>query len=364
MRRAPARDCIDAMGANDEYLFVGCYTGASGGEGEGIALLRRDPDTGDLARLGLAAGTPSPSFLAQHPRLPVLYAVNELDAGTVSAFAVAADASLTPLAVRATGGAAPCHLAVAADERHLLVANYASGSVCVFPLDADGVPGERCDLLDLSGQGPVAGRQDGPHAHMVAPDPHGADVLISDLGSDRVWRARLDPISGRLTLVGPAVTADPGTGPRHLLRTVDGALLVVGELAATMTWYRPDPADGALRAVGAEPVGGGRPNQPSEIISGPDGRFVYVANRGPDTVSVFSWLSDGGTLVAEVATGGSWPRHLALVGDHLYVANERSHNVTVFRIDPDSGIPGAQGEPVGEGSPTCLLRWNGRRLSS
>jgi 6-phosphogluconolactonase len=346
------------MGANDEYVFLGCYTGESGGEGEGITLLRRDPATGELTSLGLAAPTPSPSFLTQHPRLPVLYAVNELDAGTVSAFAVAADAALTPIVVRSTGGAAPCHLAVSADGRHLLAANYLSGSVSVHPLDADGVPGERSDLLHLAGQGPQADRQEGPHAHMVAPDPNGPEVLIADLGSDRVWRARLDALAGRLTLIGPALVAEPGTGPRHLRSSIDGALLLVGELTGTLNWYRPDKADGALRLAGSAPSSAEKTNYPSELTTGRDGRFVYVANRGPDTVSVFGWEPSGGTLLAEVATGGEWPRHLALLGDHLYVANERSHNVTVFRIEPDTGLLRAQGEPVAAGSPTCVLRWN------
>jgi 6-phosphogluconolactonase (cycloisomerase 2 family) len=350
------------MGANDEYVFLGCYTGESGGEGEGIALLRRDPATGDLTRLGLAARTPSPSFLAQHPDLPVLYAVNELDAGTVSAFAVAEDAALTPLAVQSTGGAAPCHLAVSADGQHLLVANYTSGSVSVHPLDADGVPGEHSDVLHLAGQGPVADRQAGPHAHMVAPDPNGPDVLIADLGSDRVWRARLDAVAGRLILIGAAVVAEPGTGPRHLRHSIDGALLLVGELAGNLNWYRPDTSDGSLRLAGAQPASADPANFPSELTTGRDGRFVYVANRGPDTVSVFAWEPTGGTLIAEVATGGQWPRHLALLGDHLYVANERSQNVTVFRVDPDTGIPRAQGEPVAEGSPTCVLRWHPSRI--
>ncbi|MEV4639394.1 lactonase family protein [Actinoplanes sp. NPDC049548] len=344
------------MGANDEYVFLGCYTGETGGEGEGIALLRRDGATGALTRLGVVARTPSPSFLARHPSLPVLYAANELDAGTVSAFAVAEDASLSPLAVQPTGGAAPCHLAVTADGRHLLVANYTSGDVAVHPLDADGVPGPRCDLLNLDGKGPVADRQEGPHAHMVAPDRHGSDVLVCDLGSDRVWHTRLDPVSGRLTLVGAAIEAAPGTGPRHLLRTTDGAVLVVGELTGDLSWFRPG-GSGALERAGGHVTSAVRPNQPSEVVTGPDGRFVYVANRGPDTVSVFAWEPSGGTLVAEVATGGEWPRHIALIADHLYVANERSHNVTVFRLDPDTGIPWAQGDPVPEGSPTCVLRW-------
>jgi 6-phosphogluconolactonase len=341
-----------------EWVFVGCYTGESGGEGEGIALLRRDPATGVLTRLGVVARTPSPSFLAQHPDLPVLYAVNELHAGTVSAFAVAADGSLSPLAVQSTAGRHPCHLAVSADGRHLLAANYDSGSVAVLPLDPAGVPGERSDLLDLDGRGPDPERQRGPHAHMVAPDPNGPEVLVCDLGSDRVWRCRLDPVAGRLTQLPPAIVTRPGTGPRHLLRAADGAVLLVGELGGDLSWYRPGGGDGALRPAGTVTTSTAPPPVlPSELTAGRDGRFVYVGNRGPDTVSVFGWDGDAATLVAEVPTGGAWPRHLALLSDHLYVANERSHSVTTFRVDPDTGIPVPQGEPTGEPSPTCLLRW-------
>ncbi|MEU4624540.1 lactonase family protein [Actinoplanes sp. NPDC023801] len=346
------------MGSNHEYVFVGCYTGDKGGEGDGITLLRRDPGTGELTRLGLAARTSSPSFLAQHPTLPVLYAVNELDHGTVSAFAVAPDCSLIPMTTRSTGGSDPCHLAVTADGRHLVVANYASGSVSVHPLDAEGAPGERSDLLTLTGSGPDAERQSGPHAHQVVPDRSGADVFISDLGSDRVWRSRLDPNTGRLGLPEVAVEAKPGTGPRHLLRSADGALLLVGELSGTLSWYRP--AGGPLleqRGETAASTSAG-PVYPSEITMGRDGRFVYVANRGPDTVSAFAWDGTEASLVAEVPVDGVWPRHMVLLGDHLYVTNQRSHNVTVFRIDPETGIPGVQGEPTGEPSPTCLLRWN------
>ena len=176
------------MRAHPEHLFLGCYTGDKGGAGEGIALLRRDPATGTLTRRAVAARTPSPSFLARHPTRPVLYAVNELEPdGTVSAFTVAADGALTPLAVQPTGGGDPAHLAVTVDGRHLLVANYGTGSVAVHPLDGDGAPGERTDLLRLAGSGPVTDRQAGPHAHMVW--PRRDDVLVADLGSDRVWRS-------------------------------------------------------------------------------------------------------------------------------------------------------------------------------
>jgi 6-phosphogluconolactonase len=344
------------MGANAEYVFVGCYTGDKGGEGDGITLLRRDLATGELTRLGLAARTPSPSFLVQHPTLPVLYAVNELEEGTVSAFSVAPDCALTPLATRPTGGADPCHLAVTADGRHLVVANYGSGSVAVHPLDAEGAPGERTDLLTLSGSGADPERQASPHAHMVVPDRNGPDVLISDLGSDRVWRSRLDPVSGRLGAPEPAVEAKPGTGPRHLTRSADGVLFLAGELSGTLSWYRAAGPTWELRGEAGASAATGTV-QPSEVAAGRDGRFVYLANRGPDTVTTFAWDGENASVVGETSTGGVWPRHLILIGDHLYVANERSHNVTIFRIDPDTGIPAVQGEPTAEPSPTCLLRW-------
>jgi 6-phosphogluconolactonase len=343
---------------NDEIVFVGCYTPESGGEGEGIALMRRDQASGALIRHGLAATTPSPSFLTRHPELPVLYAVNELDEGTVSSWSVAEDGTLSPLAVQPTGGSHPCHLAVSGDGRHLLAANYGSGSVAVFPLGADGAPGERTDLAALDGRGPDPDRQEGPHAHMVAPDPFTPEVLVVDLGADRVRRYRLDPNSGRLSTQPTAVVTEPGTGPRHLTRHPDGALLIVGELGANLTWFRPDPEGGRLRAEGDVATSTGTaPVYPSEIVVGADGRFVHVANRGPDTVTTFAWDGKAATAVSEMPTGGQWPRHLALIGDHLYVANERSHTVSAFRVDPETGVPTPAGEPTRQPSPTCVLRW-------
>ncbi|HEX8629865.1 MAG TPA: lactonase family protein [Catenuloplanes sp.] len=344
---------------SSELIFLGCYTGESGGKGEGVTAVRRDPRTGGLSRVGVAAPTPSPSFLARHPVLPVLYAANELDEGTVSAWEVDGDGGLTALAVEATGGAHPCHLAVTPDGRHLITANYGSGSLAVHALDDRGTPGRRCDLLTHDGRGPDPQRQDGPHAHMVAPEPHRSEVLAVDLGADRVYRHRLDPVSGRLVPQGVAIQAAPGAGPRHLARHPDGrGMFLVAELDATVTGYEPDPADGRLREWARFAASGHPGSQPSEIVVSPDGRFLYVGNRGPDTVSVFALSEDPPIPVAEVPSGGRWPRHFTVLGGYLYVANERSHSVAIFRIDPETGIPHPAGAPLDQGSPTCVLRWS------
>ncbi|MEV4493091.1 lactonase family protein [Micromonospora coxensis] len=340
----------------NEIVHVGGYTAVSGGRGDGIVAARRDPVSGALTPLGTVAVTDSPSFLVRHPALPVLYAANELAEGQVSAFGVGERGDLTPLAVRSSGGAEPCHLAVAPDGGHLFVANYGGGSVAVLPLDARGVPGERSDLVVHEGHGPDPERQERAHCHMVSPDPGGGPLLAVDLGTDSIYRYDLDAASGRLVPRAPRVRTAAGTGPRHLARHPDGRRCwVAGELDATVTAYELT-ADGALHQRGRVDASGRAGHvQPSEITVGPDGRFLYVGNRGVGTVAVFALDAELPRLVAEVETGGEWPRHFVPVGEHLYVADERADMVRVFRIDPDSGVPEPVGEPVEVPSPTCVL---------
>ncbi|GAA3748603.1 lactonase family protein [Plantactinospora mayteni] len=342
------------MSGDAGIVFVGCYTGQSGGRGTGIVAARRDADTGGLDVLGVVASTPSPSFLARHPRLPVLYAVNELPDGTVSAWTIHPDGVLTPLAVRSTGGADPCHLAVDPAGEYLFVANYGSGSVAVHPLDPTGAQGDRTDLVRHDGRGPVPDRQAGPHAHMVSPDPAGTGLLAVDLGTDSLYRYVRDP-DGRLRATARIPTR-PGTGPRHLARHPDGRrCFLAGELDASVTAYAVDGADRLVERGRVEASRRPGHAQPSEIAVGPDGRFLYLANRGVGTVTVFALDEESPRYLAEVSGIGDWPRHLALLGGHLYVAEERADAVAVFPVDPDSGLPAAAPSRVAVPSPTCVL---------
>ncbi|MCF0092181.1 lactonase family protein [Micromonospora sp. NPDC049114] len=337
-------------------VHIGGYTAQSGGRGSGIVAAHRDPATGVLTSLGTVAVTPSPSFLVRHPTRPVLYAVNELTDGAISAWQVGPDGALDALGSFSTGGAEPCHLAVLPDGDHLAAANYGGGSVAVFPLDAQGVPGERTDLVVHEGHGPDPERQDRAHAHMVSPGRGRGPLLAVDLGTDSVYRYDLDGASGRLVPRGPRMRTAPGTGPRHLARHPDGRrCYLVGELDASVTAYELTD-DGALhqrgRVEASERAGH---VQPSEVAVDPDGRFLYVANRGVGTIAVFDLAGELPELVAEVDTGGEWPRHFALIGEHLYVADERADMVRAFRRDASTGIPAPVGEPVAVASPTCVL---------
>lgn len=346
----------DRMTGDGGIVHIGCYTGESGGGGEGVAAARRDPTTGALAVIGTVAHTPSPSFLTWHPVLPVLYAVNELADGTISAWLVDDAGTLAPLGTRPTGGGSPCHLAVTPSGGHLVTANYDGGSIAVHPLDPAGAPGERSDLLAHAGRGADPQRQEGPHAHMVSPDPRGGPLLAVDLGTDSIYRYDLHPSTGRLVPGGPRLRTRPGTGPRHLARHPDGRrCYLVGELDATVATYERN-AGGALHERGRLPASARAGHvQPSEVAVRPDGRFLYVANRGVDTLAVFVLDDELPRYVTEVDTQGTWPRHFALTGSHLYVANERSHSIGVFTVDPVTGVPAPIGAPIGVPSPTCVL---------
>jgi 6-phosphogluconolactonase (cycloisomerase 2 family) len=338
-----------------EILYLGCYTTRNGGRGDGIVAMRRDPVTGALDPLGTVAPTISPSFLARHPTLPVLYAVNEHPTGTIGAWAIDPDGRLRPLGTWSTGGDSPCHLAVAPSGTHLFSANYGSGSVAVHPLDLAGVPGERTDLRVHDGRGADPDRQERAHAHMVSPDPRDGSLLAVDLGTDTVYRYDLDVSAGRLLPREPAARTRPGTGPRHLARHPDGRrCYLAGELDATVIAYVQD-TDGTLRECGRVATSARHGHvQPAEVAVRPDGRFLYLANRGVGTIAVFALDGEVPRYVTEVATGGTWPRHFALIGGHLYVADERADRVSVFAVDPVTGVPAPAGS-VAVSSPTCVL---------
>jgi len=314
-------------------LLIGGYSGDKGA-GHGITVLEDDHVVGTIP-------AESPSWLARHPQLPVVYAVAETDEGHVRAWEIDDGAQARPLGSGETGGAEPAHLTVDPSGRFLITANYSGGSISVHRLGADGSIGERTDLVQhqVHGEHP---RQDAAHPHMVQADADG--LLVTDLGADAIYRYQLSA-DGKLTQSGVIVTPK-ASGPRHVL-PVGNRYYVTAELSGQVLVY--DAGQQLADSVPASAAPG--PNQPSELVS--DGRYLYVANRGPNTVAVFEIGSGLPRYVTEVATG-DWPRHIALDGETLYVANERSHEVTRMEIDPATGIP-AHRQTIRVPSPTRIL---------
>ncbi|MFI1716643.1 lactonase family protein [Streptomyces litmocidini] len=330
-------------GRSGVRAYIGSFTTAGG---RGVLAADVDEETGALTVTGGSDAVADPSFLALAGS--VLHAVSETEAGAVAAFDVTGPAPRPLGAPVPVDGAGPTHLALAAG--HLLTANYTSGSVTALPLAGDGTARPATAVLRHEGSGPVADRQSRPHAHQVLPDPSGRWVVSVDLGTDSVRICALDPATGELALHGETALR-PGTGPRHLAFHPAGThAYVLNELEPTLTVCRWDAARGVLEPLRETPVvpeGTTGPCYPSEVVVAPDGRFLWAAVRGADTLAVLALGADGAEagLVATVPCGGTWPRDLTLdpSGRRLYAANERSGDVTWFTLDPETGIPSRAG---------------------
>ncbi|GHH50069.1 lactonase family protein [Streptomyces candidus] len=336
--------------------YIGSFTSAGG---RGITAAAVDPGTGALTVLGATDAVVDPSYLALASGGRLLYAVSETDAGAVAAFDTSdAVPRLLGEPVQ-VGGASPTHLALASG--YAVTANYGSGSVSVLPLHPrDGSPQTLSCVLEHRGGGPDKDRQESPHAHQVQPDPTGRWVLSVDLGSDSV---RICTLIGTGALSVHEETAlRPGSGPRHLAFHPRGShVYVVNELAPTLTVCGWDAVTGALTPldeVALLPEGAQGPSYGSEAVVAPDGRFLWVANRGHDSISVFTLSPDGASAVLRttVPCGGHWPRDLALdpTGRRLYAANERSGDVSWFDVDPETGVPRLTGS-VAAPAASCVV---------
>ncbi|MFJ9625030.1 lactonase family protein [Streptomyces sp. NPDC101181] len=334
-------------GSRAGRAFMGSFTSAGG---RGITAAVVDRDTGALTVLGSTDAVADPSFLALAPAgaPKALYAVGESAPGVAAAFDISGDVPALLGPVRPVDADGPTHLALAAG--HLVTANYGSGSVTALPLLADGTLGAASSVFRHEGGGPDPARQEAPHAHQVVPDPSGRWVLSVDLGTDSVRVCVLDPATGVLRSHAETALA-PGTGPRHLAFHPSGRFVyVLGELEPTLTVCRWDAAGGRLDVLGRTPVLPDHESDdeagrcyPSAVVVAPDGRFLWTANRGHDSISVLTLDESGerAALVATVGCGGRWPRDLTLdpSGQWLYAANERSGNVSWFAVDAATGIP-------------------------
>ncbi|MBT2900485.1 lactonase family protein, partial [Streptomyces sp. McG3] len=338
-------------------LLLGTYTSEAGG-GAGIGTAAYDSGTGAITSGPVITGVENPSYLAPHPSGATVYAVAEQGAGAVAAVAIAPDGTYEVLGSRPTGGSGPTHLSVHPSGRWLLSANYSSGSVAVHPIAGDGSLGERTDLVTHSSPPPGPG-QGGPHAHQVVTSPDGGHVIAVDLGTDTVYTYALDASAGTLTEVSRAALA-PGSGPRHLAFHPGGRFAYLAcELDNTMVVCGYDPATGVLTPGPGQSTGtGSGTSYPAQPVVTGDGAYVYLANRGHNSLTRYAVESDGAVLrlLDTVPVGGDWPRQLALSPDSslLFAANQRSSTVTVFGVGPDGSLTAA-GAPFPAPVAVCVL---------
>jgi 6-phosphogluconolactonase len=359
-----------------EYiLFVGTYT-EEGSKSKGIYAYNYDAKTGKITSLGLAAETTNPSWVAIHPNGRFVYAVNEIgnyknpNNGGLSAFSIDHDkdgrptGKLTFLNEMPTHGADPCYVTVDKTGKYALVANYTGGSLVVYRIADDGSVGVGSSLIYHTGHSANPQRQKSAHIHSVNLSPDNRFAYVDDLGIDGLLVYKFDDSKGTLTSNGPKyATFDPGAGPRHFALHPSGKFAyVVSEMQGTVTAFSNDPVTATLQrlqTISTLPKDFKGEIEGAELEIHPSGRFLYASNRGDgNSIAVFSIDADNGTLspIEYIPTEGKTPRSFTIdpTGTLLFIANQGSNNIAVFRIDQKTGHLTPTGQVFDEASPVCL----------
>ena len=343
------------------FAYVGGYTTPDrDGRGNGINVYRVDAASGAWTHIQTLGGLENPALFTLNRDNTRLYSVHG-GRTLISAFAIDRPSGrLTLLNQIDCQGNNPVDSALDPTGRFLVTANYGSGGVAVLPIEADGRLAPVSQLVPLPGTpGPNPKEQASSHPHAVIFDPTGQYVIVPDKGFDRTFffQAR----DGRLEPTDQAFIASaPGAAPRHAtFHPILPVLYVNNELDSTVTAFHWSAGQATERQViSTLGTGDAGHNTTAEIVASPCGRWLYVSNRGQDSIARFAINSGSGllTYAGSVPTGGAKPRFFTLGPDakQLYVANQDSDEITVFHIDQATGSLLPTGTRVGVGSPSAI----------
>lgn len=345
------------------FAYVGGYTTPDrDGRGNGINIYRIGAASGAWTHLQNIGGLENPSLFTLNRAGTGLWSVHG-GRNLISAFSIDRPTGhLTLLNQQDCGGTNPVDTALDATERHLVVANYGTGTVAVMPIADDGkvLPvSQSFTLQGTPGPDPVHQTQSHPHAAIF--DPSGRFVVIPDKGFDRTFFFRFGNGQIAPTAQG-SIASKTGAAPRHtVFHQTLPILYVNNELDSTVSVFHWNSDTGHATEVQVTttiPDGYTGRNTTAEIAVSHCGRFLYVSNRGQDSIVLYNIDQRTGhvTYVENTLTGGTRPRFFTLDidGGQIFAANQDSDDITVFRIDADTGRLTQTATRIKVGSPSAI----------
>jgi 6-phosphogluconolactonase len=356
-----------AQNQGDQIAFIGTYTN---GASKGIHAFWMDSKSGKMTPIGLVGEETNPSFVAIHPNKKWLYAVSEIanfagqKTGAASAFSIhPATGKLTFLNRVSAKGDGTCYVSVDKSGKNVLVANYGGGSVAVLPIDSDGKLKEASSFVQHKGEVANLKRQGGPRGHSINLSPDNKFAVAADLGLDELIVYKFDAAAGTLTPNDPPfIKLAPMSGPRHFMFHPNGKYGYtnneISSSVTAMTWDGKKGEFKEIQTISSLPADfPGAKNSTAEIQVHPSGKFLYVSNRGHDSIAAYRIDSAGKlTSIGHTPTQGQVPRNFGIdqTGNFLVAANQRTNNLVVFRIDQNTGGLTPTDQTFEVGSPVCV----------
>ena len=345
------------------YSFlVGTYTEE---DSQGLNQLDFTPSENKLEVHTVVSGIHNPSFVVANEAGNKVFTLEEIadvpGGNVISLSRNTKDQSLTRLSELPSFGDHPCYLALSPNEEFLAVANYSGGNFSVYKID------EHAELTHLQtikheGSSINKGRQSSPHVHSTVFSPDGNFLLTADLGTDKVYVYDFDANSSEPLTLNNAFKVTPGDGPRHLVFTPEGKeIMLVEEMTAALDILSFDAGKISQKqriSLLSEDFDGGV--GAAEVRLSPDGKNIYVSNRGDaNTISVISKKDSGEyEFTQQISSGGIMPRNFNLTPDGKYLlsAHQASDDIVVFERDLETGRLTQTDWKVSVHSPVYLFR--------
>ena len=255
--------------------------------------------------------------------------------GGILSFDIDENGSLmNPTNTENTNGIVPCHLEVLENNKY--VVNYLSGNIVKI--------NEK--TVSHNGKGTHTIRQEAPHTHFVCSSTDKKHILCTDLGIDTIFVYDTD-LNEEFKVKVP-----DGSGARHLCFSDNGKYLYcANELSNDVSVFEWNKGKPILKGTySAIPDFKGESTVAAIRIRG---EYLYVSNRGADTISRFKIDSDKLILLENTCCGGSGPRDFDIIGDCIISTNENNNNVTVLKLE--NGKPVLIDEKIEIGSPLCIV---------
>jgi len=318
----------------------------------------------------------NPAVLIPHSNGKLMYAIVETiqSHGEVVQLAMNQGNKLTESGSFTASGKSTCYLALSPQKDVAIVISYWDAIIDVVSVDDQGKLGDVLQsfkqLYRSDGEWrQVEYREDHWENRQVGPHAHCAHfwkdwVFIPDLGENAVFQYRYDPAQKKLE-PDTHITFDVGSGPRHMAMhpTLD-ICYVSNELFNTVCVAKLDASEPTKSKKRIVPIqyestleNRNQVSYVSEIKLSSDAKFLYVSNRGDNSLAIFKVLEDGKLeRIDVVPTSGKFPRHFALTpcGNAVLVANQDSSTLTLFKRDINTGLIQATGAEYNVPAPNYI----------
>ena len=231
-------------------------------------------------------------------------------------------------------GGSLCHITYLPENGVLVGACYESGEIFSVRVGETGF----MDMVSFIKQGGDKAKV--TRAHCVVPNKSETILYSANIALDMIYSYKIK--QGKLFDYG-YLALPKGEGPRHILLSHnEETIYVISEYSNKIFIINNDKGKMTLiDSVCALPELFSGKSYCSTLCMTADGKYIYAANRGANTIAVFSVFEDGNLKkIGDCSCFGDFPRHIALVNndDFLAIANQGSNQAILSKIDPKSRL--------------------------